>query len=265
MNFLIPLLFLSVGADAPKTVQPPKLPEAPRIVASPSGATTAPESTPLDVGRFIFLSMPEYDGKITWDGFDKRDEVRAFPVNGGMEYPGVKQGDTLPDAHVAPQSKSRVLMVFGVKPGVLTLAAWGSKDGEAVKLAVITLNVGGAPQPQPKPFPQPEPSPFVGKWRFVVIEETEQAANNRGQYFTDADLLAYVKAKCVAAPRIADQDVKDSTGKPPKDLEPYLSRAKGKKLPQLYVISDAGKVLFEGDLPETPAKLLQQLRFIGGP
>lgn len=128
----------------------------------------------------------------------------------------------------------------------------------------VTLDVNAGPRPPPEPDPKPEPKPYVGKFRMVVIEETEQAANNRGQFFADADLQAYLAAKLSGKARIADQNVVDPTGKPPRDLVPYLERAKGKPLPQVYLVGDDGTILYEGDLPKTPAELLATLRKVGG-
>ena len=97
----------------------------------------------------------------------------------------------------------------------------------------------------------------------MVIEETAEATAARGVFLADADLVGFMKTKgwkhC-----IVDKDVKDKDGNPPKDLAPYLDRAKTKKLPQVYLVDQAGKVRHEGDLPTTPAELLALLKQIGG-
>lgn len=131
----------------------------------------------------------------------------------------------------------------------------------------ITLDVTAGEGPRPPPIDddaKPKPGPFSGKFSMIVIEETTDAANNRGQFFADKDLQAYLAAKLVGKARIADKDVVDATGQPPKDLVPYLNRAKGKALPQVYLVAPDGTVLMEGDLPKTPAELLAALRKVGG-
>ena len=142
--------------------------------------------------------------------------------------------------------------------------------GDAKSVIRRTLEVTGArpppidPIPAPKPQPKPDPTPYVGKFSMVVIEETEMAANNRGSFFADKELHAYLATRLVGKPRIADKDVVDSTGQPPKDLAPYLNHAKGKGLPQLYLIAPDGAVLYEGNLPKTPAELIATVKKVGG-
>lgn len=120
------------------------------------------------------------------------------------------------------------------------------------------------PDPTPDPKPTPTPAPYTGKFSMVVIEETDVAANNRGQFFADKELRDYLATKLVGKPRIADKDVVDASGQPPKDLAPYLNHAKGKGLPQLYLIAPDGTVLYEGDLPKTPAELIATVKKVGG-
>lgn len=138
--------------------------------------------------------------------------------------------------------------------------------GAAKDVIRRTIEVTGARPPpidddvKPMPDPKPKPEPYAGKFRMVVIEETDMAASNRAAFFADKDLLAYLKTKLSGKVRVADQDVKDETGVPPKDLVPYLNRAKGKALPQVFLVTDGGTVLMEGDLPKTPAELLATIK-----
>ena len=141
--------------------------------------------------------------------------------------------------------------------------------GAAKDVIRRTLDVMGArpsppPEPVPDPKPTPKPDPYTGKFSMVVIEETNVAANNRGQFFADKELRDYLATKLVGKPRIADKDVVDASGQPPKDLAPYLNHAKGKGLPQLYLIAPDGTVLFEGNLPKTPAELIATVKKVGG-
>lgn len=241
--------------------------EPPRLTASPSIAAAASmDAAPLSVGKFLFVSVSNYDGPITWD-WSAGSAVRAFAVKPGETYPGFREGDTHAGAHAAPTGKSEVLMVFGEQPGTVTVAAWGVVDGKPKKLASLAIAVGVVkpqPMPEPKPEPEPKPKPYVGKWRILIVEETAQAAANRGEYLTDPALLDYVREKCSAKIRVVDQDVVGPDGKPPKDLQPWLARAKGKKLPHWYVVGDDGTILAEGDLPPTPQAALDALKKIGG-
>lgn len=120
------------------------------------------------------------------------------------------------------------------------------------------------PEPKPTPDPKPKPEPYVGKWFLIVVEETETAAINRGQYFGDATLKTYLAGRLAERPTVVDKDVIDGrTNKPPADLVPYLDRARGKRLPQLYLVGENGRILLEGDLPPTPRELLETLRKVG--
>lgn len=136
----------------------------------------------------------------------------------------------------------------------------------------VSSNVGPRPPPddgkkkdeEEKKKDDTKPIPFSGKFSMVVIEETEMAANNRGAFFADKELQAYLATKLNGKARIADKDVVDATGQPPKDLAPYLNHAKGKGLPQLYLIAPDGTVLYEGNLPKTPAELIATVKKVGG-
>ena len=119
------------------------------------------------------------------------------------------------------------------------------------------------PPPDPIPDPKPTPKPYSGKFSMVVIEETADAANNRGQFFADRELQDYLAAKLTGKARIADKDAVDETGERPKDLVPYLEMAKGKMLPQVFLVAPDGTILMEGDLPKTPKELLATLRKVG--
>lgn len=138
-------------------------------------------------------------------------------------------------------------------------------DAKAVIRRTIDVEAGEGPRPPPDPIPDPKPTPkpYTGKFSMVVIEETTDAANNRGQFFADRELQDYLAAKLTGKARIADKDVVDASGNPPKDLVPYLDRAKGKTLPQVYLVAPDGTVLMEGDLPKTPKELLAVLRKVG--
>lgn len=150
---------------------------------------------------------------------------------------------------------------------LLIVPVGATKTADVIRRNLI-LKAGGdtapKPTPTPDPKPQPKPSPYVGKWFLIVVEETATAAINRGQYFSDPELKRYLTGRLAERPTVVDKDVIDGkTNKPPADLVPYLDRARGKALPQLYLIGENGEKLLEGDLPPTPAALLDTLRKVG--
>jgi hypothetical protein len=158
--------------------------------------------------------------------------------------------------------------VEAAQPGLVELLIVPVGAAQTQKVIRRTLDVRGespSPSPEPPTPPKPKPAPYVGKWFLVVVEETEAAAINRGQYFGDPELKRYLTGKLAERPTIVDRDIVDGrTNKPPADLVPYLDRAKGKSLPQLYVVGEKGERILEGDLPPTPAGLLDALRKVGG-
>lgn len=113
--------------------------------------------------------------------------------------------------------------------------------------------------------PAPTPVP-VGPKRLwlVVIEETSQAAENRGAFFASKALADKIKASGHKF-RTADKDVKDENGRTPSDLVPYLNEASGKALPRLYLVDQAtGDVHYKDKLPSSPNELVEILTKIGG-
>jgi hypothetical protein len=115
--------------------------------------------------------------------------------------------------------------------------------------------------PDPKP-PEPKPPADAGPLWAVVIE-TPLGSANRGQMFTDPTLTAYAKIKGHRF-RVVDKNVVGADGKPPPDLAPYLKMAEGAALPQLYLVTERGRVLYRGTLPETPDALLGLIKKVGG-
>lgn len=156
-----------------------------------------------------------------------------------------------------------ILKATSTGPATVTVIPTEYKDRSEWVELLLDCNNGARPPPVPTPDPvDPDVKPFTGTWQIVIVEETEEATAARGQFFSNKELWDYITSKCVKKPRIVDQNVVSSNGKPPTDLAPYLSRAKGKKLPQVYVVGSDGTVLIEGALPESPAEFLKQLKGI---
>jgi hypothetical protein len=112
------------------------------------------------------------------------------------------------------------------------------------------------PGPKPDPNPAPEPKPLAfSKLCLVVIEETSQSASNRGAFFSDP-ALAKLMADKGHAHRIDDQNVVGADGAPPADIARFLDAAKGKALPQYFLVDAKGKTRSSGDLPKTAAEMV---------
>lgn len=132
-----------------------------RIVTSAT-ASSSVNPVKLDVGKFIWISLPTWENEITFYS-DPEDQkaLTLYPVKPDVDFPGVfHQGDLRSKVHRSPKSVSEVLMVTGEEPGLVTISAWGvKKEGEKLKpvrLNQVVVSVGGA-KPSPSPTPQPDP------------------------------------------------------------------------------------------------------------
>ncbi len=178
--------------------------------------------------------------------------------------------DVFPEVD-AEESSGR--LIWTAPPGVYTvkLRSVLQKDGKTtIETARATVTVGEPippipvppnPGPGPQPGPLP-PAPITRAW-VVVVEETEDAAAERGRLMADRAIRDYLGAKGWKV-RVVDKDVRDRDGNPPADVRPYLERSKGKKLPQVYIVDQDGNVRHEGALPLDPSDLLAMLKKIGG-
>lgn len=186
-----------------------------------------------------------------------------------------------PRLRPAQVKRGKGSIVFAAAPGVYTVnlrsvwiknAATGELDGEEVEVEVV-IGDKVPPFPDPKPYPPvpvppvPEPKPpapdVLKQLWILVVEETEQASADRGKFFASTTLAKYVKDKGHKF-RCVDQDAKDAAGKTPADLAPWIARAKAKKLPVLFLVNQAGDVLFEGPVPATPGEVLAAIQKVGG-
>jgi hypothetical protein len=167
-----------------------------------------------------------------------------------------------------PDSSGAYAIGLGAVPGSYKVAAYaGDKDG-ATEPAYCTVVVEGeappGPKPGPGPKPDPKPDPVVRPLAYlVVVEETVEASGVRGAMLRDRALLELMAARKYVA-RVVDKDVRDGDGNVPRDVRPYVERARGKSLPQLYLVAKDGAVLYEGACPKTAADLVALLKKIGG-
>lgn len=151
-------------------------------------------------------------------------------------------------------------------------------DGKKVKVVARTyITIAAAKKdekkeevaPTPKPKPDNKPPVVTGrKLSTIVIDETEDKVAARYAFFESKEVRDYYKAKGHSDPVIVDKDVKDSrTGETPEKLVDYIERAKGKKLPQVYLVdSVSGDVVLEGELRSTmtPKEFLELVQKAGG-
>lgn len=158
---------------------------------------------------------------------------------------------------------------FGREPGEYPIVFVVVKNSRPVEASRVIVVVKGKKDDDKKDDdkkdddvkPPPIKEQSLG---IIVIEETAQAANNRGMYFIDPALgqrITAKKHKWVSA----DKDVVDGNGQQPKDLARYLDMAKGKPLPYVFFIpASGGALIHQGPLPKTPAEMIELLKAKGG-
>lgn len=141
---------------------------------------------------------------------------------------------------------------------------------ETARVKIVVTQPGPKPSPPvpvppgPTPVPVPPtpvpPAPVAAQRLYLmVVEETAQASQNRAAYLTDKALTARIKERGHVA-RLIDQNTTPVTA----DIKPYLDKAKGQKLPRLFIVKLTGGVLWEGDLPATPADFIALIAKFGG-
>ncbi len=160
-------------------------------------------------------------------------------------------------------SKRAVTFVMPEGGGVTVVASGTVPVGDLSDVAVVVVGGGGNPQPGPGPQPPPVDPVTPGKRFLVVVEETAEAAATRGALFADAALAARIKDKGHRW-RIVDKDVTGADGKPPADVVRFLEAAKGKAMPQVFIVDEKGKVLVQTELPTKAADLVKLLEAWGG-
>ena len=157
---LIALLFLSeksFGADPVKVDALPKIVELSKVKADPPKAT---DTVNIDVGKSRFFKVEDYAGPLTWElaGDALLFKEVEKPTLLGM----VQQGEVEPSY---PEVPAGAVILWGKRPGMAELSAWGVVGGKPKKLLTKPFVVSGeGPRPPPKPddpvVPKPdEPKP----------------------------------------------------------------------------------------------------------
>lgn len=181
-----------------------------------------------------------------------------------------------------PIDGGRKIVFASGDPGTFVFVG-AATNGKEVSLVIhaVELTVGGKPNPPPAPPAPPAPpddgttppqppapdgqtTPVTAtKLYMVIVEETANAVAERGQLLRDRTLAARVKAKGHKW-RIVDQNIVGPDGKPPADVKPYLDLARGKGLPQIFLVTPAGKMIYQGNLPVAAPAFLQLIQKFGG-
>lgn len=143
------------------------------------------------------------------------------------------------------------------------IVGWTPEGFTQEFLSLVVRVAGPEPPPPPGPLPPDPPAPPVQTLWLVAVEESAEAKADRAAWIGYAPLRDYFQSKGHKA-RIIDQDVKGPDGQAPADLAPYLAGAKGQPLPYLFLVDQAGTVLYRGGLPATPAALLALVKKVGG-
>ena len=144
-----------------------------------------------------------------------------------------------------------------------------NETGETSEFETLTFNALADPckqdvMPGPGPGPTPPAPVTASKLFIVIVEETSDAAATRGAVFADAALSARMRDKGHVW-RVVDKDVVGPDRlTPPEDVKRFLALAKGKALPQVYLVDDKGKTRYAGPTPATAVELLALLAQWGG-
>ncbi len=230
----------------PGWTEPPKAAEltpVPKVEPKPT------DPLPVEVNKYRVYSVQNHTGPVTWQ--TEGESIGIKEADKPLTLFGVVSGQTDPTETPVPVG---AVVIWGKAPGMTKVSAWGVVDGKAKLLLTLLFQVG--PRPPPEPQPQPLPTPVAGKaFGAIIVEDPNEYIENRGQY-----LLAF-NNWCDSHGvnrRWVPNNVRDSSGKPPADMVPYLTRAFGKKQPYLTIVTEKGGVLYEGS-PATPEELTETL------
>lgn len=250
VSFLSAFLAVALGVQG-WAADPPGL----AVAGSDPQAASTPGTLSVAAGRFVPLAVA--GGKPALLLGNEAGLFELFPLPAGHTVIGVRYDE--PAGAKAKRytfpTGSVTIAVAGDKGGTVTLTSVvnGATAADAPTVAgklVLTLTAPIPPPPDPQPNPNPQPVPVVGKlFGWVMIEDLNVPFNNRGAVLNAA--IAWSDANGINH-RTAGKNVVDATGKPPADMVPYLIRAAGKPVPQLFLITAEGKLLYEGPASNDP-------------
>lgn len=253
------LLFFTL--TVPAFAEPPASMQVSRTVSMTAAAVGSLRCEP---GRFVPLELAS--GKPALVEASDVDAVRVFEVKAGGTLIGVRYDEPAgaeAKEYSFPDAKGKVYVALArAKGATVNVRAFvnGEGDGPPNVAGTVMIEITG-PRPPPRPDPIVDPVIAGKAAAFVIVEETADAAGNRAAFFADVELAATIKAQGLKYQTFDKDAASDNLF--PAGLRGYAERAKGKKLPRLFVTDSAGKLLFEGDLPASAselAKLLQRFK-----
>jgi hypothetical protein len=176
-----------------------------------------------------------------------------------------------------PQEKladKRAGIITTKVPGNYIITVFGTGEkGEAFKTRILYVATKPSekkdsvvPVPDVKPPDKKENPPVVvkpkGPFTIVIVEETAQAAQGRGAFFSDKPLEdAITKGKHKVFNFDKDLATKAPNPADRTKLSYYVTNAKS--LPWIYLMTAKGETAFSGAMVKTPAELVQLLSKFG--
>ena len=154
-----------------------------------------------------------------------------------------------------------VVRASGVGDCALVITPIGLKSDSEIITSNLRVNDGTAPQPPPivPPVVVEQQGIYI-----VIIEETGNATQARGQILQDPTLAAHMAAKQEKF-RIVDKDAATRAATPPADVVRFLDQAKTMTLPVLFLVDSKGVQIGKGQpCPQTAAGILEALAKVGG-
>ena len=167
------------------------------------------------------------------------------------------------DVDLIPSESGRWAIFLAPTAGDYRVVVIASdKVGDLADATCVVTVTGADPVPPvpippgPGPEPGPTPTPITKAW-VVIVEDTGAPPEARGKFYAHRGLASYLKSKGWVMRAVS----KNSTS---RDTAPYIARAKGKSIPQSYIVDQAGNILYEAGLDYDPVKFLSICRKIGG-
>lgn len=120
------------------------------------------------------------------------------------------------------------------------------------RVVITSINIGGTspePGPNPVPPPPPPPPPIPTKLFAIIVEETKDRTPDQAVVLLSPEVRALFE-------KFETIDPTNDEGKPnpiPVDKVPYVERAKGDKLPVMFITDGKSTVFYEGTIPTTIA------------
>jgi hypothetical protein len=118
------------------------------------------------------------------------------------------------------------------------------------------------PGPQPDPIPPVPPVPT--KLIIAVVENPATTTQQQRQVLADPAWRKPAAEKHTLLGIIPNDVIEKETGQPPPRLAPFLERAKLHNLPWIMFTTEAGVIIYEGQLPTTAAELASLIKQYGG-